>query len=70
MTCNVCNQLIEPKDRAIPCDSDWYPESETWYISYNEATDEYNLIFKYDCGCASSHIRDIKFCPMCGRPLE
>lgn len=70
MTCNVCNQLIESEKRAIPCDNDWYPESETWYIDYNEDTDEYNLIIKYDCGCAASHIRNIKFCPECGRELN
>lgn len=68
MTCNVCNQLIEPDERQLPKNKEWYPESETWYINSVDGK-RFDIIYKYDCGYASDIIKGINFCPMCGRKL-
>lgn len=70
MTCNICNMLLSKKERYYSCDSAYLADDEICYIDYDEKDDRYNLIFSYDSGYCYGRIKDIKFCPLCGRELK
>ena len=53
---------------SVPKNNEWYPKDEIWFIEYEN--DEYNIVFTYDCGCAKDEIKNIKYCPLCGRELR
>ena len=44
-------------------------DDEICYIDYDEISNRYDLIFSYDSGYCYGRIKDIKFCPLCGREL-
>ena len=70
MTCNICNMLLEEEKRYYTCDSAYLEDDEISYIDYDEEHNRYDLIFTYDGGYCCGRIKDIKFCPLCGRELE
>lgn len=62
--------LLTKKERYYSCDSAYLEDDEVCYIDYDETVDRYDLIFTYDSGYCSGRIKDIKFCPLCGRQLD
>ena len=69
MKCKVCNVSLPIKCRKVAEDPEWYPNAERWYIEYDEELGVTNMIVEYDCGYASTCIKNIKYCPLCGRKL-
>lgn len=69
MNCNVCNLKLDSYERSLPNDPEWFPDDETWMVDYDEDNKEYFIIAGYDSGYAAIRIRDIKYCPKCGRKL-
>ena len=61
--------LIPKKERYYSCDSAYLEDDEICYIDYVEKDDRYDLIFSYDNGYCYGRIKDIKFCPLCGKDL-
>ena len=70
MTCNFCNMFLTEEERYYSCDSAYIEDDEICYIEYDEKADKYDLIFTYDSGFCYGKIKDIKFCPLCGRKLN
>ncbi len=57
-------------ERYYPCDGAYVENDEICYIDYDKIANRYDLIFSYDSGYCYGRIKDIKFCPLCGRELN
>lgn len=69
MSCNVCNLKLDPYTRSLPNGPEWFPNNEVWMVDYDEDNKEYSIVAGYDSGYVLLRIRDIKYCPKCGRKL-
>lgn len=70
--CKMCDFTLDYTERELPCDAEWYPESEKWHVRLMDDGDKdyYDILVDYDCGYASTSTGPINYCPICGRKLD